>query len=472
MQYDSLTEAQMKGSKAIGEMLVEKWAGIDASTMRGYGKEGKLNFLEGINDPQKKVLLSMLFENQKKIYDRLDEMTRTVNIGSFEKFVFPLIRAVYANIITAELFSVQPLDVPNGLIFYLDVIYGSTKGKFQKGQKMSDALAGPMTNAITYTSEKVEGETLGTGNGGVANYTGNLSWTPIRPGTIQITDGTQTVTDDGNGNLIGDIGAGNNTIDYITGAYDVTFAANVGAGEVITADYTYNIEESLLIPEIEIVLTSSPVMARKRALKAVWSLDAEMDMKNFYGINSEVEIIAYQANEIQKEIYNDMIYKARSIAPGGYVTWDSAIPIGVSETEHRLSFVNRVTEGSNIIFKNTQRFGANWLVCGVEMASVIETLPETYFKRAGVQKGAGVHYIGDLNTGQKVFKDPAYPSKEGLLGYKGSSFLDAGIVQAVYLGIYTTDTIRLDDFRVRKAMATRMDIKVVNARYYQKIRIV
>lgn len=81
---------------------------------------------------------------------------------------------------------------------------------------------------------------LGTGNGVLTNFAGTLPNTPVAEGSISISDGTQTVTDDGDGNLQGDVAAsGTNTIDYTTGALDVTFAnAPVGAA-AITVTYRY-----------------------------------------------------------------------------------------------------------------------------------------------------------------------------------------------------------------------------------------
>lgn len=70
--------------------------------------------------------------------------------------------------------------------------------------------------------------------------TGNVARPPVLASSITFTDpggGTQTVTDDGSGNLIGDVnGAGNNTFDYVTGAYDLTWAS-APAGDV-TVSYT------------------------------------------------------------------------------------------------------------------------------------------------------------------------------------------------------------------------------------------
>lgn len=72
---------------------------------------------------------------------------------------------------------------------------------------------------------------------------GTLANFPIKPGSLTIVDETggtpQEITDDGNGNLVGDVGAGgDNSIDYETGAYSFSFAANV-VGDV-EADYTHS----------------------------------------------------------------------------------------------------------------------------------------------------------------------------------------------------------------------------------------
>lgn len=71
---------------------------------------------------------------------------------------------------------------------------------------------------------------------GSTHYTGTLSNIPIRPGDLSFTDGTLVITDDGDGTLSGDTGAAS-TIDYVTGAYDITFSG-VTTGAV-TADYDY-----------------------------------------------------------------------------------------------------------------------------------------------------------------------------------------------------------------------------------------
>ena len=100
----------------------------------------------------------------------------------------------------------------------------------RRGQILSFSQS-PVQFNLTFTAE-YEGVSIGTG---VATYTGNLPNAPITAGTVTMTDGTLTVTDDGVGGFIGDVGVGTNTINYSTGAYDVTFS---GATSDVTASFS------------------------------------------------------------------------------------------------------------------------------------------------------------------------------------------------------------------------------------------
>jgi len=94
-------------------------------------------------------------------------------------------------------------------------------------------------NLLT-ASYKIEDESIGTGTGVLATFSGTLLKTPVVEFSVVITDGTQTVTDDGSGKLTGDIDAsGTNTIDYTTGSYNVTFAAAPALDADIVCTYRY-----------------------------------------------------------------------------------------------------------------------------------------------------------------------------------------------------------------------------------------
>lgn len=78
---------------------------------------------------------------------------------------------------------------------------------------------------------------------GTRTVTATLTGAPVQPRSvsIQVADTTGTareVTDDGSGNLVGWVDAsGNNTINYTTGAIDVTLAGGVNGGTLIGVEY-------------------------------------------------------------------------------------------------------------------------------------------------------------------------------------------------------------------------------------------
>ncbi len=374
---------------------------------------------------------------------------------------------VFANLVAADLVSVQPLPAPTGLVFYMDAVAGRTKGSTTRGTKIFDAKAGP-ERSYHYTDEVVENEVLGTTSSDQID--GTLSYLPIRPGTIAITDGTYTVTDDGNGALIGDVdGGGTNTINYATGAYDVTFTAAHDDSDSVTVTYEYDMEASDYIPELEIQLTSTPVVTRPNKLRARWAMEAEQDLLAVHGVVAETELVTLMTNRISQEINEKIIRHLRQIAynAASPVSFDPAPPVGVSYKDHKEIIVDAFTETSNTIFAATQRVQGNWLIVGMNVANIVETLLPMFVKAPPQAGVAGIRKIGTLGDWE-VYKDSAYPVNEWLMGAKGGNFLDTGYVHAVYQGLVSTPTITLDDFISRRGLMTRSAQKVVNERFYAR----
>lgn len=77
---------------------------------------------------------------------------------------------------------------------------------------------------------------VATGDGLTTTFTGTIGTTPIVPGTVIYTDGTENLNDDGNGNLVGTLG-GVGTVNYTTGAYSITFASAPASGVSIIQTY-------------------------------------------------------------------------------------------------------------------------------------------------------------------------------------------------------------------------------------------
>lgn len=110
-------------------------------------------------------------------------------------------------------------------------------------------------------------ETMGQGNGVLQNFTYTLTETPVLQNEITIgaqdvSGNTLQVRDDGNGNLIGDVlGSGTNTINYVTGAVDVTFNAAVENGGDVTifsVPYTPSRPDAMLFFDNQFILRPVP----------------------------------------------------------------------------------------------------------------------------------------------------------------------------------------------------------------------
>jgi hypothetical protein len=96
-------------------------------------KWDKTGLLEGLGNDMEKSSMAILLENQAK--QLIEEATSTGTSANSEQWAgvaLPLVRRVFAEIAAKEFVSVQPMNLPSGLVFYLDFKYGTNSGVFQK----------------------------------------------------------------------------------------------------------------------------------------------------------------------------------------------------------------------------------------------------------------------------------------------------------------------------------------------------
>ena len=111
------------------------------------GKWDKSGLLEGIESSTEKNNMSMLLENQAKQLVNEANVTgtgTTIQTGNSEAWAgvaLPLVRRVFGEIVAKDLVSVQPMNLPAGLIFYLDFQYGSNS-MFKSNAAGSNSLYG------------------------------------------------------------------------------------------------------------------------------------------------------------------------------------------------------------------------------------------------------------------------------------------------------------------------------------------
>ena len=423
--------------------------------------------LEGIENPYTKAVTAVLMENETEWLNSLDESVRLVNVGSFDKYVYPLVRRTYPTLMVNDIVSVQPMTGPQGLIFYLKFNYGTSKGGITAG----DEYLGGNTAGFdqSYSSDTITNELVGTGDGATAIYNAHIAaFLPIQPGTVRIATNTAVVgdvvvVDDGLGNLAG-TGLTSGTINYTTGAVNLTFANNVTLNAKILMTYRYNNEANTNIPELDMDISKISVLAQTRKLRTKWSPEAAQDLKNLHGLDAEVElvtIISQQlALETNHEVVNDL-YTNSSFN----TNWSATALPGVSYREHKDTYIDSLVACSNQIYAQTLRGEANFQVASTEVSTIIETLPG--FVPAPSNAVRGIGFIGTLNSRWNIFKDPFLPANKSVVGYKGDSFLDTGYVYSPYVPLIATPTIQnADDFVNRKGLLSRYSKSVINNKFY------
>lgn len=424
-------------------------------------------------DKGKKETLAVLCENfsvqarKQAGTRRLNEGTGLSDIGPYQKFGINLISATMS-IMTADQFvSVQPMTNRIGEVRYLKYVYGSNKGTAKKGDLVSSALEFAATE-MEYSLDEVSEQPLGVVTGATKKF--NLGWTPIKPGTAVIKVDGKSMKDKGDGTLenVDAVNFTSGKINYETGEVEITFsAATQYDTNNFSADFGYiTTNVGPQVPEIDAQVDVMPIKAQSRKLKTAYSFDAAFDMQGDYGFDMDAETLSYFsaeiAHEIDGEIYEDL--RKLAVSHTDKITeWDPKAPTGVSQADHDDAFWNRIVEGGNLIFKRIRKGRASFIVAGIEACNTIETMRQ--FKPANIEDATGPHIVGTVK-GIPVVKNPYYPDKQYVVGYKGASVFDAGYVYAPYMPVSVIDQVKEDGFTLGKGFVTAYGKVPVNPKCY------
>tara|TARA_R100000700_G_scaffold41248_1_gene60903 strand:- start:15989 stop:17737 length:1749 start_codon:yes stop_codon:yes gene_type:complete len=248
----------------------------------------------------------------------------------------------------------------------------------------------------------------------------------------------------------------------------------------------WGLENNEEIPEIDIKVDSVAVTAVTKKLKAKWTPELGQDLNAYHNLDAEVEltqILSEQiALEIDREILEDLVRGATagtrywSRNPGRFLNrlTGEILASGTADFTGNVSewyetLVETINEVSAEIHRKTLRGAANFVVCGPEVANILEF---TAGFRANVTADAdrgdiGAVKVGALSKKFDVIVDPYFPRQLILVGRRGSSFLESGYVYAPYVPLQTTPTIfGVEDFVPRKGVMTRYAKKMVRPDLY------
>jgi len=316
----------------------------------------KTGLLEGLNEKTQQHSMAVLLENQAK--QLLDEATATGTSAGSEEWngvALPLVRRIFGEIAAKEFVSVQPMNLPSGLIFYMDFKYGSNVGPFAKGDSLygnsgtkgKDSLS-PAGNKLGST-QVAAGGLYGNGRFG---YTVNEASATIASGAVTIA-AAPSASINWNANYVGVSGlktvqltipadADYNAVKafFISGSglsggfypeftslsgTTLTFVAPSATAADVTLKYeaqptSYNRGDfedrdpinnglsalgegtNLDIPQVDLELKSEPIVAKTRKLKAVWTPELAQDLNAYHSIDAEAELTSMLSEYISLEI--------------------------------------------------------------------------------------------------------------------------------------------------------------------------
>lgn len=498
------------------------------------GKWGEL--LEGIpvqhDNGYTKKATAILLENEMEHIKSLHEDTLSTNAGAFTKYVFPILRRVFPNLIANQLVSVQPMTSPVSGIFYYEKKYDNRKGTKVPQAAIANnptdmaydgALAADdnlnQNFAKYYSSEFVDydavctdtGAATATLNQGSANCD-VTEWRPIRDnGTagqrtfyvkayyrMNDADAANAPTEvvatmDASGNLIDDANSNNvGTFAIATGNWAITPAGTAGGASNFTNNtvvyFQYFVNWELVgyttgaeIPSISLDIALQTVQAESRKLKARWTVEAVDDLRALHGMDAESELVSTFSNEVMlevdREIIGDLVAgAAHSIA----YTYSATTP---GEIESIRQLITQISALSATIHRTSGRAPANFLVVSPDVGSLLDQL-STHGDFASIEQNIqspsygpvmanyGITRIGTLLRKYAVYQDPYMPAGTVLVGLKGNSFIDAGYVYAPYVPLQVTPTfLDPDDFTFRKGVRTRYATKMLRPEYYGVVNV-
>jgi hypothetical protein len=441
--------------------------------------------VEGISDPRIAENTAMLLENEMTHMKQvLTEAMTTSNVAEYTKFIFPLIRNVWPSSIANHTVSVQPMDGPVGAIGYYQPRYGTTKGTITAGQAFPvDLRTGAINFDSTYSraGASVTGESIGTGNSTSLVFYKVLANGEISPGSLTITNGGVTATDDTRGNITG-TGISAGMINYETGQIMIAFTAAYTpyVGSAIAAAYEYLIESTQTgVSQIYGDLTIDPVRPVSRKLTSLYSAEVVEDMKALWGQDAEAELVASMANQVTLEVDREIIYGCLSNVPASHAdTWaatydsTSATKANIAQVDFYRTLVTKLSKISQLVYTATLRNPANWIVCSTDIIPVLDQLPEFTGVAPNSEYQLGIQKVGTLSNKWTVFADPFMASGTVLLGLKGQAWPEAGAVYAPYIPLQLTPTFfNPATFQMSKGIRTRYAFKIVNPYYFGKVTV-
>ena len=363
------------------------WKNLQSDAAKLANKWDKTGLLEGLGNESKKNSMSMILENQaKQLVTEISQdggmpappgaignsfNTQAGAGAQWAGIALPLVRKVFGQIAAQEFVSVQPMNLPSGLVFYLDFQYGDTKN-VDTGTSPTDFTEGDSLYGTTNTGLNPFSTNGAAGNGlygpgrfgyslpsqsapAIASAFTSASWKDVgfdsnlsasaAAGEIaQVVVTLAAIAAVGNGSA--DVDAVRSFAASAAGvvsqanAYNYADATNVylfvssSAGNAAVASDLYysqvpndntlgDFQNTNAIPSINIQMRSMALVAKTRKLKAVWTPEFAQDLNAYQALDAEAEVTNILSEYISLEIDSEILAMLIQDAAAGTEYWSA-----------------------------------------------------------------------------------------------------------------------------------------------------
>jgi len=206
------------------------------------------------------------------------------------------------------------------------------------------------------------------------------------------------------------------------------------------------------------------VEAKTRKLAAAWSLEVAEDMMNMQGVDVHermTESISYEIqSELDRQLITEMVISA--IKGNSTSTWSPVSADGRNQLERIATLFTHVNRESNRIAIKSRRGPASWAIASPDVCTLLERGNDFKDIDNGsnvVPTGITVSKVGTMRGGRiNVFRDTLAGGNYILMGYKGTTPEDNGIIFCPYVPLQLLEAQSQDNFSPRIGVRTRYGI--------------
>ena len=418
----------------VAQRLAKKW--------------GKSGLLEGLQDYETNNMAVMLENQAKQLVVESSSTNGNANSGGatftpgtgeqWAGVALPLVRKIFGQIASKEFVSVQPMNLPAGLVFYLDFQYGDTKRPFSAGESLygtpsanfgnlaQGALYGAGRFGYSLNQFSASGVTATATSASFAevDFNSDFSASVVAGNVKKLAVATSSLASfnvDGIRAFIinsGSITPARNLQQFtrLVGG-NIEFFASASTAEIPTLNafaVYYNKQTdfntrgdfedrtgnpsvpnaasatSIVIPEINVQMKSQTISAKTRKLKAQWTPEFAQDLNAYHSLDAEAELTGLLSEhislEIDLEVLDMLIQNAPTIEFWSAKVGDQINATNTAFTSNtagvyytQMSWFQtlgiKLQKVSNIIHQRTLRGGANFMVVSPTVATILESIP-------------------------------------------------------------------------------------------------